>query len=206
MDSQTPSYNPKNRNLKINSEVLQPLEGLDEILYNMVGEIIKKGEIHNASGAFIYTRMVELGHPKSYIHYARISVLDDKNRTVASCESIESISSPGKITCRNLEKDKPFEISNDYLSKIRDALRNISNVIYWGDPTRKNLAEELGLSTHERKSLTPSHSSEIYANINLTKRLGKPTIEIYENPHCLDSGMIRYNKEGSKIDVHYRFL
>ena len=175
----------------------------------MIGEIINKGEIHNASRAFIYMRMVELAHPKSYIHYAKVSVLDDKNSTVASCESIESISSPGKITCQNLEKDKPFEISNDYLSKTKNDLRSILNTIYWEDPIRKNLAEELRLSTHERKSLTPSYSSEIYANINLAERLGKPTIEIYENPHCPDSGMVRYKMDENnkyKIDVHYRFL
>jgi len=209
MISQTPSYNPKNRNLEINSEVLQPLEGLDRILHNMAERIIREGEIHNARKAHISTRMINLGEkglPEFYTYYAEISLFDDKESTVASCKSTGSTLLPGKITCRNLEKEESFEISDDYLPPIRNALNGLSNTIYWEDETRKELARDFGISPYEKTSLTPSRLLKIYANINLTEKQGKPTIEIYENPYCLNIGMLRYKNDRSNIDVHYIFL
>lgn len=208
MDGQTPSYNPKERNLRINSKVLQPLEELEEKLREMSAEIIKKGDVNNAKKAFTYAKIVDLINPRFYFHYGAIYLEHDEGDVVASCKSIESTLSPSKITCRNFEKDESFEIPNDYLPKMRDTLERLLNTIYWESETGKKLARDFGISPYEREMTLPSFS-KIYAWINLTKERGKPTIEIYENPYYLYSGTIRYkmDKDDShKIDIHYLFL
>ncbi|NAZ26379.1 MAG: hypothetical protein GU343_02505 [Nanoarchaeota archaeon] len=208
MVSQIPSQNSK-RNLESDHEVLQPLEELDRILNNMVAEIVKKGDVNVADKAHIILREVYLREPGAHgfsTHDLKIFLSDEwrsKYRTVVSCSSVGNILSPGKIICHNSDNDRSFEISNDYLPNIRNVIDSLLYTIYWkvywkvGDP---------GISPYEKKSRMPSSLSQIYANINLTKEQGNPTIEIHENPYCPDKGMIIYKNERSRIVVHYTFL
>jgi len=213
MNDQTPSYNPKERNLRIDSKLLQPLGELERILNGMIAEIINKSDVNNADRAYITMREVDLrekGAPNFYTYKLTISLSCNSNNgykgVVVSCSSVGNILSLNKITCRNLEKGESFEISGNYLSTIRNVIDDLLNTVYWENETRKELARDLGISSYEKMSLMPSSLSKIYANINLTEKQGKPTIEIFENQYCLDGGMIRYKNGRSDIDVHYRFL
>ncbi len=209
MDGQILSQNSK-RKLESDYEVLQPLGELERILNGMIRETIIKGDVNVADKADIILREVDLREPGAHgfsTYYLEIFLSNEsrsKYKTVVSCNSVGNILSPGKITCRNLDNDRSFEISNNYLPIIRNVIDSILYTIYWKDETKEKFARIL--SPYEKKSQMPSSLSEIYARINLTKEHSKPTIEIHENPYCPDKGMIKYKNERSNIDVHYRFL
>ena len=209
MDGQIPSQTSE-RKLESDYEVLQPLGELERILNRMVAEIVEKGDVNVVDKADIILREVDLREPGSHgfsTYDLEIFLSDEsrsKYRTVVSCSSVGNILSPGKITCRNLDNDRSFEISNNYLPIIRNAIDSLLYTIYWKDETKEEFARIL--SPYEKKSRMPSSLSEISATIKLTKGQGNPTIEIHENPYCPDNGVVIYKNERSRISVSYKFL
>jgi len=225
MDNQTSSYNHKEEEFIINSELLQqPLRSLEEVLYNITFDEVlfniakRRVDISDIMGAYIDMLVLAQVWPEErnadrpkfrgrYILSLDLldpiflqQLLDPTSRKVVSCKSSGGISQSDitKITCLDLKYDSSYEI----LYPTENIRNSLLDMLYLIHRRVRGVYKDPKMPIDD-KTIT-IYWLYIRARMYLTQKPGEPRIEISNREPI--SGFFWYNNGRSKIFVKYEFV
>jgi hypothetical protein len=183
MDSQLPSYNPKERKLEISSKISPLLETLDRKLQETVRKMGKNSNINNADRVYVNMELANSGG-KFSMYTGKAFFVNDKGEDAGKCYFIVDDFLTNDVICSTAE-NKYYETRDYELRDIEKIVRDLSNII------------------NEQKGLSNSpYWMVLYADI---KGINSGQ-ESYDNPKIeidprQDGWLITYNRKGSEIHL-----
>ena len=127
MASQTPSYNPEERNSEIDPKIPPLLETLEKKLYKIVRKMGEKSNIKDADRVYVNMELVHSGRTYS-MQTGKAFFENNKGEDVGKCYFIVNDFLTNDIICRTAE-NKYYEIRDYEQGDIEKITRDLSNII-----------------------------------------------------------------------------